>query len=94
MLIFDEATSALDVESETIIQQNLSEIAAERTMLLIAHRLSTLLDADRIMVLNKGQIEAFAPRDALLKKGGPDYSPTFERLWQIQVRNATGDVHV
>ena len=94
LLIFDEATSALDVESETIIQQNLSEIAAERTMLLIAHRLSTLLDADRIMVLNKGQIEAFAPRDALLKKGGPDYSPTFERLWQIQVRNATGDAHV
>lgn len=90
LLIFDEATSALDVESETIIQENLGKIANGRTMLIIAHRLSTLHSANRIMVLNKGRIEAFAPRGKLLEKGGPDYSPTFQRMWDIQVKNAMG----
>lgn len=91
LLIFDEATSALDVESETIIQRNLGKIADGRTMLIIAHRLSTLHMAGRIMVMSKGRIEAFAPRDALLEKDGPDSSPTFQRMWDIQVRNAMGD---
>ncbi|MCV3273659.1 peptidase domain-containing ABC transporter [Roseobacter sinensis] len=92
LLIFDEATSALDVESETIIQDNLAQIADGRTMLIIAHRLSTLHMAERIMVMNKGRIEAFASREALLDTGGPDFSPTFQRMCDIQMRNAMGVV--
>lgn len=90
LLIFDEATSALDVESETAIQENLRSIAKGRTMLIIAHRLSTLHDADRILVIKDGQIEAFAPREALLDPQSQHASPTFQRMWQIQVKNAIG----
>lgn len=93
LLIFDEATSALDVESETIIQDNLKKIADGRTMLIIAHRLSTLHEADRILVMHKGKIEAFAPRSELLDQNSPNSSPTFQRMWEIQVRNAMGASH-
>lgn len=94
LLIFDEATSALDVESETIIQENLKDIADGRTMLIIAHRLSTLHEANRILVMNKGKVEAFAPREELLDPDGPNSSPTFQRMWDIQVKNAMGADHV
>lgn len=93
LLVFDEATSALDVESETIIQSNLSKIADGRTMLIIAHRLSTLHDADRILVLDKGRVEAFAPRRELLDEQSPRFSPAFQRMWDIQVKNALGADH-
>ncbi len=56
LLIFDEATSALDYESESIIQQNLARICQDRTVIIVAHRLSTVRNADRIYVLDKGQI--------------------------------------
>lgn len=56
ILIFDEATSALDYESEKIIQDNMRRIAAGRTVLIIAHRLSAVRDANRIIVMEKGQI--------------------------------------
>ncbi len=56
LLIFDEATSALDYESESIIQANLASICQGRTVIIIAHRLSTVRSADRIYVLDKGQI--------------------------------------
>ncbi len=56
LLIFDEATSALDYESESIIQQNLASICQGRTVIIIAHRLSTVRSADRIYVLDKGSI--------------------------------------
>ncbi len=54
ILIFDEATSALDYESESIIQHNLKDICRGRTVLIIAHRLSTLRDADKIMTIDRG----------------------------------------
>src|ERR1700745_380293 len=56
ILIFDEATSALDYESEAAIQANMRRICAGRTVILIAHRLSTLRIADRIVTIEKGQI--------------------------------------
>ena len=56
ILIFDEATSALDYESEKVIQDNMRRIAAGRTVLIIAHRLSAVRDANRIIVMGKGQI--------------------------------------
>lgn len=66
ILVFDEATSALDYESERVVMQHMRSICAARTVIIIAHRLSTLRDVDRIVVLDRGEIvEAGMPRDLL-----------------------------
>ncbi|HDS0930217.1 Toxin RTX-I translocation ATP-binding protein [Pseudomonas hunanensis] len=66
ILIFDEATSALDYESERIIQQNMARICAQRTVIIIAHRLSAVRHADRIVVMERGQIIEQGTHDELL----------------------------
>lgn len=73
ILIFDEATSALDYESESIIQKNLNQICMNRTVIIIAHRLSTLKDADKIMVVDKGEIIEYDTPDKLIEKKGLYY---------------------
>lgn len=70
ILIFDEATSALDYESERIIQKNLKQICQGRTVLIIAHRLSTLKDAHRIMAIDKGVLVEYGTPKALLARDG------------------------
>jgi subfamily B ATP-binding cassette protein HlyB/CyaB len=70
ILIFDEATSALDYESERIIHDNMREIAKGRTVLIIAHRLSTVRGADRIFTLERGRLVEDGTHDALIKTGG------------------------
>ncbi|MBK7003300.1 MAG: type I secretion system permease/ATPase [Rhodoferax sp.] len=80
ILILDEATSALDYESEAIIQQNMARICHNRTVLIIAHRLSAVRRAQRIVVMDKGQIVECAPHDALVQKPGGLYA----HLWAMQ----------
>jgi ATP-binding cassette, subfamily B, bacterial HlyB/CyaB len=70
VLIFDEATSALDYESERVIQQNMKEIARGRTVLIIAHRLSTVRAADRIFTLERGRLIEDGTHETLIKTGG------------------------
>ena len=70
ILIFDEATSALDYESERIILNNMEAIGAQRTMLIIAHRLSAVRRCDKIIVIDKGEIVESGTHDQLLKLGG------------------------
>jgi subfamily B ATP-binding cassette protein HlyB/CyaB len=70
ILIFDEATSALDYESERIIQRNLKEIAKGRTVLVIAHRLSTVRAMDRIITFEGGRLIEDGTHDALIKAAG------------------------
>src|SRR5262245_32087756 len=70
ILIFDEATSALDYESERVIQQNMRQMAKGRTVLVIAHRLSTVRAADRIITLERGRLVEDGNHDALIKTGG------------------------
>ena len=70
ILIFDEATSALDYESENIIQKNLKQITADRTVIIIAHRLSTLKSVDKIMAIDRGQLVEYGTPSVLLKKNG------------------------
>jgi len=70
ILIFDEATSALDYESERIIHDNMKDIAKGRTVLIIAHRLSTVRGADRIFTLERGRLVEDGTHDALIRNGG------------------------
>jgi len=70
ILIFDEATSALDYESERLIQQNMRSIVRGRTVLIIAHRLSTVRSADRILTLERGRLVEDGSHDELIRKGG------------------------
>ena len=70
ILIFDEATSALDYESENIIQKNLRQITAGRTVIIIAHRLSTLRSVDKIISIDRGQLVEYGTPKGLLEKDG------------------------
>jgi subfamily B ATP-binding cassette protein HlyB/CyaB len=70
ILIFDEATSALDYESEHVIQQNMAQIARSRTVLVIAHRLSTLRMADRIVTIEGGRLIEDGTHEQLMRTGG------------------------
>jgi ATP-binding cassette, subfamily B, bacterial HlyB/CyaB len=70
ILIFDEATSALDYESERVIQENMREIVKGRTVLVIAHRLSTVRAMDRIVTLEGGRVVEDGSHDALIKTSG------------------------
>lgn len=81
ILIFDEATSALDSQSERAIQAELDRLSRNRTALVIAHRLSTVVDADNIVVLDRGRIVEQGDHLSLLNKGG-----AYARLWQLQLR--------
>jgi ATP-binding cassette subfamily B protein len=70
ILIFDEATSALDYESERAVQAALHELAEDRTTLVIAHRLSTVRHADRIVVLTEAGVADQGSHEALIAAGG------------------------
>jgi subfamily B ATP-binding cassette protein HlyB/CyaB len=70
ILIFDEATSALDYESERIIQENMRRIAAGRTVLVIAHRLSAVRGADRIITIDRGRLVEDGTHEDLVRRGG------------------------
>ena len=70
ILIFDEATSALDYESERIIQDNMAQITQDRTVLIIAHRLSTVRMADRIITIDNGRLVEDGKHEDLIRTGG------------------------
>ena len=87
LLIFDEATSALDPESEAIVQKNLSEIARGRTMIIVSHRLSSLVTSDTILVLDQGKVMDFAPHHVLLER-----CSIYAHLWQQQTHHIQSQV--
>jgi ABC-type transport system involved in Fe-S cluster assembly fused permease/ATPase subunit len=79
ILIFDEATSALDSRSERAIQKSLGEVAANHTTLMIAHRLSTVVDAHNILVLEHGRIVETGTHASLLEQNG-----VYAHMWRLQ----------
>ncbi|KAK9845905.1 hypothetical protein WJX81_005691 [Elliptochloris bilobata] len=70
VLLLDEATSALDADSEAVVQEALDRLMKEHTVLVIAHRLSTVMNADRIVVVAEGAVQAVGTHEALLEAGG------------------------
>ena len=87
ILIFDEATSALDSKTEKAIQAELREIAQDRTTLVIAHRLSTVIDADQILVLEHGRIIERGNFRALIDMNGK-----FAEMWQLQQQEERAEI--
>jgi subfamily B ATP-binding cassette protein MsbA len=83
VLILDEATSALDTESESLVQAALGNLMTDRTVVVIAHRLSTVRKATRIAVLEQGRITAIGSHDELMQT-----SPTYQKLYQLQFMDA------
>ncbi|VTU19516.1 putative ABC transporter ATP-binding protein [Variovorax sp. PBL-H6] len=83
ILILDEATSAVDTETEKEIQKALDNLVQGRTTIAIAHRLSTLRKADRLVVMDRGEIVEVGPHDVLMEKQG-----AYWRLYQAQLRQA------
>ena len=81
ILILDEATSHLDSESESLVQKALANLTQGRTTLVIAHRLSTVMNADRIIVLSEGRIAEQGSHEELLSQGG-----MYKRLYDLQFR--------
>lgn len=86
ILLLDEATSALDSESEKQIQAALDTLAKGRTVIAIAHRLSTVLKADQIVMMHHGSIEALGPHRELYEK-----SPAYRRLYDLQFQQHGGE---
>ncbi|GAA4504655.1 peptidase domain-containing ABC transporter [Gluconacetobacter tumulicola] len=85
LLILDEATSALDPESEAVVNANLQRIARGRTMVIVSHRLSSLVDCDRICVMDRGQVVDIAPHAVLLER-----CAIYRALWLQQNRHESG----
>jgi subfamily B ATP-binding cassette protein MsbA len=79
ILIFDEATSALDNQSEVLIQEAIARIACDRTVILIAHRLSTVIWADKIVVIGNGTVVEEGTHASLLKKEGGAYAALYAK---------------
>jgi ATP-binding cassette subfamily B protein len=86
ILLFDEATSSLDSKTEQAIQETLREVAENHTTLVIAHRLSTVVDADRILVMDEGRIVEQGNHSELLAQGG-----RYSEMWELQQKSEQGE---
>ena len=82
VLILDEATSAVDNETEAALQRSISKVSIDRTAIIIAHRLSTVRQADRILVLDKGNVIEDGTHEELVQLEG-----AYARMWNVQTGN-------
>jgi ABC-type multidrug transport system fused ATPase/permease subunit len=80
-LVLDEATSNIDTETESLIQDALNKITKDRTTIIVAHRLSTIKNADKIIVLHKGKVREVGNHEELLNKEGLYYN-----LYKLQYK--------
>lgn len=83
ILLLDEATAALDAENESLVQEGLEDLMGDRTTIVVAHRLATVLKADRILVMDHGRIVEEGTHASLIRKGG-----LYSRLAELQFEPA------
>lgn len=86
IVLLDEATSALDTETERNIQSALNQVCANRTTIIVAHRLSTIIHADEILVLKDGEIVERGRHEELIKFNG-----VYQKMWESQLKNNQDD---
>ena len=86
ILVLDEATASIDTETEALIQDGLHKLMAGRTSILIAHRLQTIAEADRILVLHHGKVAELGSHDELLAAGG-----IYATLYELQFQDISLD---
>ena len=86
VVIMDEATAYTDPENEALVQSSVAKLVAGRTLIVIAHRLSTVTDADRIYVINSGNVEAYGTHDELLKT-----CDLYRNMWEAHVMSRDDD---
>ncbi|MEL0009587.1 MAG: ABC transporter ATP-binding protein, partial [Flammeovirgaceae bacterium] len=82
IILLDEATSSIDSESETMIQKAISEILKNRTSIVVAHRLSTIKEVDKIVVIDSGEIKEIGNHKDLLQRNG-----FYKKLYEMQYKN-------
>ena len=82
MLILDEATAYTDMENQQKLQRSLQELCKDKTLILIAHRLSTVTDCDQIIVMQNGKADAVGTHEELLKK-----SPLYLQMWETHEKS-------
>ena len=92
IVILDEATSALDNKSEAIVQKALDNLIQNKTVFIIAHRLSTIKNADRIAVINEGQLVEIGTHDELMQIDNGSYKRLYEMQFQNQEENEAAEV--
>ena len=88
IVILDEATSALDNESEAIVQKAMDNLMKNRTVFIIAHRLSTIKNADRIAVINEGELVELGKHEELINIEGGAYKALYEMQFRSQEENS------
>ena len=88
ILILDEATSALDADSEAIVSANIARIAQGRTLIIISHRLSSLVSADSILVLERGEVQDIGRHEELLAR-----CDIYSDLWHQQTSHMTATLN-
>ena len=89
VIILDEATAYTDPENEALIQRSVAKLVKGKTLIVIAHRLSTVMNADNIYVVNNGVIEESGTHEKLLEKGG-----LYSRMWAAHISAKDGDSDV
>ena len=89
IILLDEATASLDSESERLVQDAMAHLCKDRTTMVIAHRLNTIVHADRILVVENGVIAESGRHDELLRKGG-----RYAAFYRLQVREQSADAPV
>ena len=91
IVVLDEATSALDNESEAIVQKAMDNLMQNRTVFIIAHRLSTIKNADRIAVINEGELVELGSHDELINIEGGAYKALYEMQFRTQEQEETSE---